>query len=112
MTMEQRVAAAVAALDKVAIDDTWNGNDDTAYCVILAAFPELFDGTAWLAPVHITPMVEAIIAGSLDYPSVYMGGPSQQSRKNARRLWEAVIYDVRNPTPLPSPPEASPAEPE
>jgi len=62
-TMEERFAAAVAALDNVVIDDDWHGNDDTAYCVIRAAFPELFDGTAWVAPWEITPRMRAASQG-------------------------------------------------
>ena len=95
MNIEERIEKAVAALDNLVIDNEWRGNDDTAYCVIRAAFPELFDGTAWLAPVALTPAAEATIAASLDHPSVYMGGPSQQNRRNARRLWDALTYEHR-----------------
>lgn len=34
--------------------------------------------------------VRWLIASVLDYPSVYMGGPSMQSRKKAERIIEAL----------------------
>jgi hypothetical protein len=34
-------------------------------------------------PVHI-------IASMLDYPSVYMGGPSRASRRKAERIWQTL----------------------
>lgn len=38
-------------------------------------------------------LLEVIFASMLDSPSVYMGGPSQGSRRKARRLIEHLDHD-------------------
>lgn len=32
-----------------------------------------------------------VIAAVLDYPSVYMGGPSPHARRTAEQVWKALI---------------------
>jgi hypothetical protein len=52
-----------------------------------------------MTPTHSRPVrggggeVEHIIASSLDHPSVYMGGPSENSRRKARRIVEALASE-------------------
>lgn len=50
---------------------------------------------------YITPSnLKTRIACSLDYPSVYMDGPSPQSRKRAERIFE-ILEDVGIAPPEP-----------
>jgi len=54
MTMDQRIEAAAKRLDE-ANDwaDEWSTEEIVRF-VLLGAFPELADGTAWLAPMEPT----------------------------------------------------------
>lgn len=42
-------------------------------------------------PVEPTPEMIRAGAASLDYPSVYMGGPSHQNQRNAPRSYRAML---------------------
>jgi len=55
MTMEKRLEEASEAIRRY-IKDTGDANNPDMYATIAlpVAFPEMFDGTAWLAPVELS----------------------------------------------------------
>lgn len=58
-----------------------------------------------LVPEEPTERMIAAGAGSLDYPSVFMGGPSHASRRRAPRVWSAML----DAAPPPAAPQAETA---
>lgn len=63
---------------------------DRAIIAIIAALRAAPEGFV-LVPVEPTRGMVHGLASALDYPSVYMGGPSESSVRKAKRLYATII---------------------
>lgn len=62
------------------------------YFISLAKIALQSLGDEWrLVPREPTPLMISIGASVLDGNNVFMGGPSQQSRKNIAKVWPAML---------------------
>lgn len=62
-----------------------------------AAISELRGAGYMVAPVEPTEVMLSNGAASLDYPSVFMGGPSKQNQRAAERAYRAMIQAAQAP---------------
>ena len=70
---------------------------ETARAALAAHLSHLKDSGMVIVPVEPTEAMLSYGAASFDSPSVYMGGPSQNGRRKADRIYRAMISALSPP---------------